>query len=353
VIERIPRKILDPLGTAVVMAITLGNRFGNHHDYVLAGIAVAVSAAVFFRSSHPVAVLGFLTAANVALLIAGQPALVPALAVAFYSVGSRLPRRESLRDAVFALLGTAAGIAIHQTNLGSAVSTLTLLAGAWIVGDNVRTRRERIEEQSHRAVTDERARIARELHDMVTHNVSVMVVQAAAGNDVFDERPDQARAALQAIEETGRRALGELRRLLDVVADEESTEYDPQPGLRRLDALVDSVRATGLGIELTVEGTPQQLPPALELSAFRIVQEALTNTLTHARASRASVCVRYAADALELEVADDGVGAASTEGGRGLVGMRERVALFGGDLAAGARPGGGFAVHARMPLEVS
>jgi signal transduction histidine kinase len=181
----------------------------------------------------------------------------------------------------------------------------------------------------------------------------VMVVQAAAGNAVFDERPEQARAALRAVEETGRRALGELRRLLDVVAAEEGAEYDPQPGLRRLDELVASVRAAGLGVELTVEGTPRDLSPALELSAFRIVQEALTNTLKHAGASRASVCVRYDADALELEVADDGVGADSTDGGRGLVGMRERAALFGGDVAAGARPGGGFAVRAHLPLEAA
>ena len=178
-----------------------------------------------------------------------------------------------------------------------------------------------------------------------------MVVQAAAGNAVFDERPDQARAALAAVEETGRRALGELRRLLDVVTGDESADYDPQPGLDRLDMLVASVRATGLGVELTVEGTPRELPAALELSAFRIVQECLTNTLKHARATHASVRVRYGGDELEVEVADDGVGALSTHGGRGLVGMRERVALFGGELAAGAQPGGGFAVRARLPLE--
>jgi signal transduction histidine kinase len=353
VIDRIPRRLLEAFGTVVVMVVTLGNRLSGGHDPVLTGIAVAASAAVLFSSRRPLAVLGFLTAVSFALVLGGEPALLPALLVAFYAVGSRLPRQEAMRAAALALLVTAAGLAIHHRGLGSALSTLVVLAGAWIVGDNVRTRRERIDEQARQAVADERARIARELHDMVTHNVSVMVVQAAAGNDVFDERPDQARAALQSIEETGRRALGELRRLLDVVADDEAGRYDPQPGLGRLGDLLESVRSTGLGVELIVEGSPKELSPALELSAFRIVQEALTNTLKHARASRALVRVRYAADALELEVADDGVGGASADGGRGLVGMRERVALFGGDLAAGARPEGGFAVRARMPLESS
>jgi signal transduction histidine kinase len=174
-----------------------------------------------------------------------------------------------------------------------------------------------------------------------------MVVQAAAGNDVFDERPDRAREALAAVEETGRRALGELRTLLAAVGEE---EHAPQPSLTRLDELVDQVRRAGVGVELTVEGAPRELPAAVDLSAYRIVQEALTNMLRHARATKATVWVRYAPGELEVEVADDGVGAASTEGGRGLLGMRERVALLGGELTARSRPGGGFAVRARLPV---
>jgi signal transduction histidine kinase len=181
----------------------------------------------------------------------------------------------------------------------------------------------------------------------VTHNVSVMVVQAAAGNDVFDERPDQARAALQAVEQTGREALGELRRLLDVVSGGNA----PQPGLDRLDALLAHVRRAGVEVELTIEGTPRELPAALDLSAYRIVQESLTNMLNHARATRATVRVAYTDGAVELEIADDGIGAASTDGGRGLVGMRERAAVFHGELQAGSRPGGGFAVRAKLPVE--
>jgi signal transduction histidine kinase len=181
--------------------------------------------------------------------------------------------------------------------------------------------------------------------------VSVMVVQAAAGNDVFDSHPDRAREALRAVEETGRRALGELRRLLDV--SDEGDGALPQPGLARVDELIANVRRAGLAVDLSVEGAPRELPEALDLSAYRIVQEALTNTLKHARATKARVRVRYAADAVELEVTDDGIGGSVENGGRGIVGMRERVALFGGRLDAGAQPGGGFAVRARMPLGTS
>jgi signal transduction histidine kinase len=237
----------------------------------------------------------------------------------------------------------------HSDRPSSSLPSLVFVAGAWVLGDNARVRRERQEESARRAVADERARIARELHDVVTHNVSVMVVQAAAGNDVFDDHPEKAREALQAVEETGREALGELRRLIDVVSGGNA----PQPGLDRLDALVEQVRRAGVHVDLTVEGTPRELPAALDLSAYRIVQESLTNTLRHAHASRATVRVRYTDAAVELEVADDGVGAGSTDGGLGLVGMRERVALFRGELRAGSRPGGGFAVHASLPLETA
>jgi signal transduction histidine kinase len=353
-LERIPRPWRIALVTIAVMASTAASRAGGHHDWLLDAIAIASSAAVAFAGARPVATLAFLTGVSFFLVLGGQPALTAALLWAFGSVGAELPRDKGLRVAAAALAVTALGEAIHHHGgLSGFVPLVVGLAAAWVLGDSVRTRRERTDEDRRRAVADERARIARELHDMVTHNVSVMVVQAAAGNEVFDERPDQARAALRAVEETGRRALGELRRLLDVVADDDDAGYDPQPGLRRLDDLVASVRAAGLGVDLTVEGSPRQLSPALELSAFRIVQEALTNVLKHARASRASVRVRYARDALELEVADDGVGAATIDGGRGLVGMRERAALFGGEIAAGTRPGGGFEVRARMPLEAS
>jgi signal transduction histidine kinase len=203
-------------------------------------------------------------------------------------------------------------------------------------------------------VAAERARIARELHDVISHNVSVMVVQAAAGKDVFEAQPERARDVLGSIESIGREALVELRRLLGVVSPddaEETSGFSPQPRLGRLPELLEQVGAGGLQVELNVEGRPRELPAGVELSAFRIVQEALTNTLKHARASRAEVGLRYTDTGLEVEVIDDGVAGSGGGRGRGIVGMRERAALFGGELSAGPRPAGGFRVRAWMPLE--
>src|SRR5262249_24107432 len=194
------------------------------------------------------------------------------------------------------------------------------------------------------------ARIARELHDVIAHNVSVMVVQAAAGRDAFEERPQRAREALETIEATGRSALGELRRLLGAVRDGDP-DYEPQPGLSGLPTLIDRVRTSGLEVVLHVEGVPTPLPAAVELSAYRVVQEALTNTLKHAMATRVGVGLRYAANELGIEVRDDGRATGTGAGtGSGLIGMRERLAAFGGTLSAGSAPGGGYAVEARFPL---
>jgi signal transduction histidine kinase len=181
-------------------------------------------------------------------------------------------------------------------------------------------------------------------------------VQAAAANDVFDTRPERAREALRAIESTGRATLAELRRLLGAVRGEDEAEYAPQPGLDRVDELVEQVRATGLHVAVSVEGKPRPLPAALDLSAYRIVQEALTNTVKHAHATRADVALRFGDSTLDVEVRDDGRGAAaeSSDGtGHGLIGMRERVSVFGGSLETGPVPGGGFAVAARFPLEAA
>ncbi|MDQ4098336.1 MAG: sensor histidine kinase, partial [Actinomycetota bacterium] len=218
--------------------------------------------------------------------------------------------------------------------------------------------RERAEE-ARRAVLEERARIAHELHDVVAHHVSMMVVQAEGGASVVGTSPEQAERAFDAISATGRQAMGEMRRALGVLADdEEGPQLTPAAGLDAVDALVERVRATGLAVDMQRHGPPRPLPAALDLSAYRIVQEALTNTVRHADARRATVSVRYLNDCVELEVSDDGRGGAAagggpngTEGtgGHGLVGMRERVALFGGELRAGPRPEGGFSVVARLP----
>ena len=214
---------------------------------------------------------------------------------------------------------------------------LAVAVAVWALGEVARNRRVAIAEATHRAVGDEQARIARELHDVIAHSVSVIVVQAAAADDVFDERPDQARAALRSIEAAGRDALAELRRLLAAVRPDAGGEpAGPQPGLDRLGELAAPLRAAGLEVELRREA-PGPLATGVDLSAYRIVQEALTNTLRHAGATRAEVVVQAASGVLDLDVRDDGRGgsAAEGDGGRGIAGMRERAAMLGGTLEAG------------------
>jgi signal transduction histidine kinase len=202
------------------------------------------------------------------------------------------------------------------------------------------------------AVVDERARIARELHDAIAHNVSMIVLQAGAERRVLDDSSDSTREALEAIEQTGRSALTEMRRMVGMLRSDDPDPLAPQPGLGDLSTLVTQVREAGLPVELRVEGEPRTLPVGIELSAFRIIQEALTNTLKHADGACAFVYVRYGDTSLELEISDDGAGAPAPveSGGHGLVGMRERVALYGGRLDAGRRPGGGFEVRVLLPI---
>jgi signal transduction histidine kinase len=204
-------------------------------------------------------------------------------------------------------------------------------------------------------VEAERARIARELHDVVAHHVSVMTVQAGAVRRLLTPDQERQREALLSVEETGRKALTEMRRLLGVLKEnggDQRAPLAPQPGMATLDTLLGQVREAGLPVEMRTEGRPVELPPGIDLSAYRIVQEALTNALKYAGPARAWVVVRYGDGDLELEIANDG-GTDAMEadgGGRGLVGMRERVAVYGGELESGPRPGGGFAVRARLPI---
>ncbi|GGV83145.1 two-component sensor histidine kinase [Streptomyces griseoloalbus] len=248
---------------------------------------------------------------------------------------------------------------------------------AWVLGDSIRTRRayfaqleERAarlekerEAQSKVAVAAERARIARELHDVVAHNVSVMVVQADGAAYVLDAAPDQAKKALETISSTGRQALAEMRRLLGVLRTgehQEAGEYVPQPDVQQIEDLVEQCRQSGLPVDFRIEGTPRPLPSGVELTAYRIVQEALTNTRKHGGSDvGASVRLVYFDDGLGLLVEDDGKGAPHElyeEGGfdgqgHGLIGMRERVGMVGGTLDAGPRPGGGFRISALLPLK--
>jgi signal transduction histidine kinase len=235
----------------------------------------------------------------------------------------------------------------------------------WLAGMFVRGRRQAaalatrnaaLQRQAEQAVAAERARIGRELHDIVAHHLSVVVLQAA-GARASGQASDR---TLEKIENSGRQALTEMRRLLGMLREpDEEPALTPQPGLGQLAALAESVRAAGLPVHLVVNGRGAALPPAVDVSAYRIVQEALTNVLKHAGSAHAEVSIGYVDDSVTIEVTDDGLGleaadmvwAEAAQGGRGLAGMRERVALFGGDLRAGPRPDGGFAVRARLPVD--
>jgi signal transduction histidine kinase len=257
------------------------------------------------------------------------------------------------------------------SRLSDVVDDYVLLAAAWTLGEGVRQRRmhaaeledraarlerER-EEKARQAATQERLRIARELHDVVAHSLSVIGVQAGAARLVLDTdpHPTRAREAVAAIETTANQAMAEMRRALGILRDTEPPRPSlaPLPGLRQLPALLGQLRTAGLPVELTVQGPPRPLPTSIDLSLYRIVQEALTNTLKHAKASRAEVVVCYTAHDITVEVTDDGPGtspsAAGAEGA-GTIGMRERVALFGGELQVGPRPQGGYAVRICLPI---
>jgi signal transduction histidine kinase len=239
-------------------------------------------------------------------------------------------------------------------------------AVAWVAGFALRERTEQAEAAEMRAslaererdaaarvaVAEERARIARELHDIVAHAVSVMVLQVGAVRHKLPDSLGEDREALEGVERAGRTALVEMRRLLGAMRNgEDEAELVPQPGLDGLESLREEIGRAGLPVELHVDGEPVPLPRGIELSAYRIVQEGLTNALKHARATRADVIVRYRPEELQLEVRDDGIGSSTSDGrGHGLVGIRERVKIYGGEMAAGAANGGGFVLSTRLPL---
>ena len=284
------------------------------------------------------------------------------LAVALAGMGAAF-LLGNLRDELQARLGLAivlAGSAIIVSNdpshdAGDFLFVPAQFAIFWIAGYALRERAARAEaaEASARvAVAEERARIARELHDVVAHAVSVMVLQVGAVRHGLPGDLEEDRAALQRVEDAGRTALTEMRGLLDAMRQEgEAAELGPQPALSEVGELIGSVRRAGLPVELQVEGTPAALPAAVELSAYRIIQEGLTNALKHAQASRADVVIRYGGKDLEIEVRDDGrAGPPGNGAGYGLVGVRERVKIYGGEMTAGASDGGGFALRTRLPL---
>jgi signal transduction histidine kinase len=327
-------------------------------DPVRWGLGVAVVAgvvqgcALWWRWARPEVVLVVVLAAALPyhLLVPDTVAPVAEL-FALWSLTRLRPPSRSLSGLVAIVAVIAVNFLVDPA--GDVLFAMVVAVGVWALAEAARYRRTAISEAARRAVTEEQGRIARELHDVIAHSVSVIVVQAGAANDVFDARPELARAALRSIEATGRETLGELRRLLGAVRVEDDTApAAPQPGLARIGELAAPLRAAGLDVVVTTVGTPAPLPAGVDLSAYRIVQEALTNTLRHARASVAEVTLRFRPDAVEIEVVDDGRAASlrSTGAGFGVLGMRERVAMLGGTLHAGPTAHGGYRVHASLPL---
>ena len=275
------------------------------------------------------------------------------------------------RAGLAVVLGCGATIIFNDPDhsTGELVFTPIIFGLSWLVGFTVRERAQAAEAAEARAsraerereaaariaVAEERARIARELHDIVAHAVSVMVLQVGAVRHKLPEELAQDSDALRDVERTGRAALNEMRRLLGAMRSSgDDLELTPQPGLANLDPLLDEVQRAGLAVDLRVDGEPVPLPHAIDLSAYRIVQEGLTNALKHAHASHADVVVRYRAGELEIAVIDDGRGPTATDGlGHGLVGIRERVKLYGGHMHAGAANGRGFVLSARLPVSGS
>ncbi len=285
------------------------------------------------------------------------------LVATFAISGSSPDFRPALAGAALGYASLSVIILVERLPPSRAWPVLVVTPIAWIVGRAFRdrgrraadleVRAEQLERAHEAAVAGERATIARELHDVIAHSVSVMTVQAGAARLLLDEDPSRARASLLAVEETGRQALAEMRRLLGILrSDDSQTRLAPQPGISDITSLVEHVRGAGLPVELVVDGEPQPLPPGIDLAAYRVVQEALTNALKHAGAARAEVSIRYGENAIQLAVTNDGHVVRNGRDGHGLIGMRERVALYGGEFAATPRREGGFAVRATLPLDM-
>lgn len=371
-LRRVDPLIWDSLlAAAIAIGSVIGAVIGEHASadpargpvgpeaYVL---LVGGSAALAVRRRWPIAVLVVVSGASIALAsVNGAFDLVFPVVLATYTAAAHVDRERFIRVALpISVVGTVSALVVAYpgTNWVEVLISATFAAGLPMLFGRIGfNRRRRIavdrERAAHDAVVEERARIARELHDVVAHAMSVMVVQAGAARRVLDDDPGAAKAAIGRIESTGRDGLAEMRRLIGILkSDGADADRAPQPGLGQIDALLETVRGAGVPVEAATEGAPRQLPSGLDLVAYRIVQEALTNVMKHAGPASARVLLRWGDAALDLEVADDGRGPfVSTEGGLGLLGMRERVALYGGSIDTGPRPGGGFAVRAHLPYE--
>ena len=374
------RHVLDRYGDALLAAavIVLGllqtildNDLSGTEIALNCAVAVALGILLVFRRRIPLLLLALMLASALAEPLIGESGngefFGLFVLVAVYTAAAHTDsRRMWLAGAMTAVMASVVTVNDPEPlNIGGAIFFGLLFGVPWTVGRMVHDRRQREialeeradalereqEQRARAAVAEERQRIARELHDVVAHAISVIVVQARGGRRLLDTEPAEARGAFDTIEGTGQQALGEMRRLLGLLREsEDQLALAPQPSLVRIDDLVEQVRDAGLPVELAIEGEPTELPPGIDLSAYRIVQEALTNALKHAGPATARVTLRYGEDSLELEIADDGSGsAAGNGGGHGLVGIKERVAMLGGQVEAGGRLAGGYTVRARLP----
>jgi signal transduction histidine kinase len=360
------------VGTLIVVINLLDDTLSPWEKLVWAAAAAVAATLLAVRVRVPLLLLVAALALTVMSItpLGGEDDLAFALVVVVAVYNAAVYAEQRHRIAAAAAI-VAFGLALAISD-GEAIGPAGLvffglfLGAPWVAGRAIRLRRAREaqleerttllererEEKARAAVAEERQRIARELHDVVAHAISVIVIQARGGRRLLAADPGQARAAFDTIERSGAEALAEMRRLLELLrASEDTVAFAPQPGVAQIEGLAEQMRDSGLPVEVTVVGSARPLPPGLDLSAYRIVQEALTNTLKHAGPAHARVLVRYADDCLELEVVDDGAPQANGGGtGHGLVGMRERVAVYGGELHAGRRPEGGFALRARLPV---
>ena len=344
-----------------------------HPAPVVAPLMVVAGFALLWRRPYPIPVSLVLVVVMVAQALAGMTlhsAVSPVVAMFFasWSIGAYEERRRAILGLTVVVCGVWIGMAVSDLRgadhyMGTDypwIGALLLAPGVLGIAFGARTRTLRaaqarareLELERREAVASERARIARELHDVIAHSVSVMTVQAGAAEEMLKIDPGRAVDPVRAVQETGRQALVEMKRLVGVLREgDEEIGLAPQPGLAEVERLVEQVRDAGLKVELRVEGEPRTLPLGVDLSAYRVVQEALTNALKHAGGAPAAVTIRYGVRDLQVEVTDDGRRARVRDGGHGLVGMRERVGIFGGTFDAGPRESGGFAVRALLPLE--
>jgi signal transduction histidine kinase len=333
-------------------------------------LLVAHGGALAFRRKAPRAVFAVNLATGLAVVAVGLPMVVLTLTplIAVYTVASLYRRSVSwwAPVAAAATMGLIEAMVDTAGDAGTIVGNLLAIAGSWLIGSFVYQRQEYVaqleqrtrqleearEQLAEKAVTEERMRIARELHDIVAHGLGTIAVQSGVGAHVIDRRPDEAKKALTAIEEASREALDEMRRLLGVLRDGDgAADLDPAPGIAQIPELVDKVSLHGPAVGLKIHGEARPLPQGAELTAYRIVQESLTNVLKHSFAGNVRVAVTYGPGSLVLEITDDGTARSRVNGsGSGIEGMRERVHVYGGTLEAGPLRDGGFRVRAEIPV---